>query len=258
VREAGEAHRALQGSDRRAGRCDREGVVSVVVGRPRPTPPRLPRRGLHGPAVMRSSLSERLSQSDRDRKTSPIGRSADFPHNPISETAVKAEFTHHGLRSRVGPHRTDLEHQPLDPVIVSGPWVAAAGALYAGAPERGEVAGARGVRRTTAGALSGRRPSTRREAPRPAARRSGRAMFGMNRPVPVAPITAFAGSGWCSIAATESPDGGAAGGMVDASVPGRTVPAGCSGSPTAGREGGRIPTSKCPRGDTLHTHTDAP
>ena len=55
------------------------------------------------------------------------------PDNPITETGVKAEFTHHGLRSRVGQHRTDLKHQPLDPVIVAGPWVAAAGAVYAGA-----------------------------------------------------------------------------------------------------------------------------
>jgi hypothetical protein len=35
VHEAGEAHRALWGSDRRAGRCDREGVFSAVAGRPR-------------------------------------------------------------------------------------------------------------------------------------------------------------------------------------------------------------------------------
>jgi len=55
------------------------------------------------------------------------------PDNPITETGVKAEFTHHGLRSRVGQHRTDLKHQPLDPVIVAGPWIAAAGAVYAGA-----------------------------------------------------------------------------------------------------------------------------
>jgi hypothetical protein len=55
------------------------------------------------------------------------------PDNPITETGVKAEFTHHGLRSRVGQHRTDLKHQPLDPVIIAGPWVAAAGAAYAGA-----------------------------------------------------------------------------------------------------------------------------
>jgi hypothetical protein len=55
------------------------------------------------------------------------------PDNPITETGVKAEFTHHGLKSRLGQHRTDLKHQPLDPVIVAGPWVAAAGAVYAGA-----------------------------------------------------------------------------------------------------------------------------
>ena len=55
------------------------------------------------------------------------------PDNPITETGVKAEFTRHGLRSRVGQHRTDLKHQPLDPVIVAGPWVAAAGAAYVGA-----------------------------------------------------------------------------------------------------------------------------
>jgi hypothetical protein len=55
------------------------------------------------------------------------------PDNPITQTGVKAEFTHHGLRSRVGQHRTDLKHQALDPVIVAGPWVAAAGAVYAGA-----------------------------------------------------------------------------------------------------------------------------
>ena len=55
------------------------------------------------------------------------------PDNPITETGVKAEFTHHGLRSRVGQHRTDLKHQLLDPVIVAGPWVAAAGVVYAGA-----------------------------------------------------------------------------------------------------------------------------
>ena len=54
------------------------------------------------------------------------------PDNPITETGVKAEFTHHGLSSRIGRKRTDLVHQPLDPVIVAGPWVAAAVAAVAG------------------------------------------------------------------------------------------------------------------------------
>jgi hypothetical protein len=54
------------------------------------------------------------------------------PDNPITETGIKAEFTHHGISSRIGRQRTDLLHQPLDPVIVAGPWVAAAGAALAG------------------------------------------------------------------------------------------------------------------------------
>ena len=54
------------------------------------------------------------------------------PDNPITETGVKAEFTHHGLSSRLGRGRTDLVHQPLDPIIVAGPWVAVVGAAVAG------------------------------------------------------------------------------------------------------------------------------
>jgi hypothetical protein len=55
------------------------------------------------------------------------------PDNPITETGVWAEFTHHGMASRFGQKRADLAHQPLDPVIVAGPWVAAGGAAYVGA-----------------------------------------------------------------------------------------------------------------------------
>jgi hypothetical protein len=52
------------------------------------------------------------------------------PDNPITETGVKAEFTHGGLSSRLGRRRTDPVHQPLDPVVVAGPWVVAvAGAV---------------------------------------------------------------------------------------------------------------------------------
>jgi hypothetical protein len=54
------------------------------------------------------------------------------PDNPFTETGVRSEFTHHGIKSRFGTRRTDLVHQPLDPVIVVGPWVAAAGATYGG------------------------------------------------------------------------------------------------------------------------------
>jgi hypothetical protein len=55
------------------------------------------------------------------------------PDNPITETGVLSEFTRHGLRSRFGQHRADLKHQWLDPIIVAGPWVAAAWLVFSGA-----------------------------------------------------------------------------------------------------------------------------
>ena len=52
------------------------------------------------------------------------------PDNPLTETGVKAELTHGGLRSRRG--RSDARHHVLDPVIVAGPWVAGAAVTYTG------------------------------------------------------------------------------------------------------------------------------
>lgn len=46
------------------------------------------------------------------------------PDNPITQTGIRSELTHHGLASRRG--RTDVRHQVLDPFIVAGPFVAAA------------------------------------------------------------------------------------------------------------------------------------
>jgi hypothetical protein len=54
------------------------------------------------------------------------------PDNPITETGIKAEFTHHGLKSRLGHKRADVVHQPLDLIIVAGPWLAAAAVASAG------------------------------------------------------------------------------------------------------------------------------
>jgi hypothetical protein len=45
------------------------------------------------------------------------------PDNPLTETGVLSEFTHHGLKSRLGGKRADTAHHWLDPVIVAGPWV---------------------------------------------------------------------------------------------------------------------------------------
>lgn len=44
------------------------------------------------------------------------------PDNPVTETGVLSEFSHHGLSSRLGKKRADVKHQWLDPIIVSAPW----------------------------------------------------------------------------------------------------------------------------------------
>jgi len=45
------------------------------------------------------------------------------PDNPITETGIKAEFTHNGMRSRFGRKRVDVKHTWMDPIIVAGPWI---------------------------------------------------------------------------------------------------------------------------------------
>jgi hypothetical protein len=52
------------------------------------------------------------------------------PDNIITETGVLAEFRRHGVRSRLGKHRADLVHQPLDLLRIALPGALAIGALY--------------------------------------------------------------------------------------------------------------------------------
>jgi hypothetical protein len=52
------------------------------------------------------------------------------PDNPITETGIRSELSHHPIRSRFGVKRTDLVHQPLDPIVVGGPWLLAAWGGY--------------------------------------------------------------------------------------------------------------------------------
>ena len=47
------------------------------------------------------------------------------PDNPVAESGVKAEFTRHGVDSRLGRNRVDLKHQWMDPLIVAAPWLLA-------------------------------------------------------------------------------------------------------------------------------------
>ncbi len=64
------------------------------------------------------------------------------PDNPITQTGVLSEFSHHGLASRRGKKRADLVHQPLDLIVVGGPWVLAGRLAYVGL---------RGLKRSMAG-----------------------------------------------------------------------------------------------------------
>jgi hypothetical protein len=52
------------------------------------------------------------------------------PDNPITETGVLSELKNHGISARAGTKRADTKHQLLDPIIVAGPWLAAAVATY--------------------------------------------------------------------------------------------------------------------------------
>lgn len=48
------------------------------------------------------------------------------PDNPITETGVKAGFTHNGLAARTNTIRVDRKHMWIGPIIVAGPWVVSA------------------------------------------------------------------------------------------------------------------------------------
>ena len=45
------------------------------------------------------------------------------PDNPVTQTGIRAELTHHGLASRRSTGRVDLRHQWMDPILVGAPWV---------------------------------------------------------------------------------------------------------------------------------------
>jgi hypothetical protein len=44
--------------------------------------------------------------------------------DPILETGLRSEVTAHGLSSRIGEHRADVRHQPVDQLIAAAPWIA--------------------------------------------------------------------------------------------------------------------------------------
>lgn len=66
-------------------------------------------------------LADRVDVVEQSVAAAARGR----PDNPLTETGVRAELSHHGWRSRVGHSRADVRHHIVDPVIVVGPWAVA-------------------------------------------------------------------------------------------------------------------------------------
>jgi hypothetical protein len=54
------------------------------------------------------------------------------PDNPFTETGIRSEFTHGGMRSRRRTTRVDKSHTWIDPILIAGPWVLAGAALTKG------------------------------------------------------------------------------------------------------------------------------
>ncbi|WP_454051116.1 hypothetical protein [Cellulomonas sp. Marseille-Q8402] len=90
---------------------------------------------LHGPAgAIRRYAYDRFSEgraahwllliaADRVESTTEHLKSfaTTRPDNPITETGVLSEPRRHPIASRRG--RVDVRHQPLDVVLVAGPWI---------------------------------------------------------------------------------------------------------------------------------------
>lgn len=52
------------------------------------------------------------------------------PDNPVTESGVASELKGGAYRSRFGPHRADLTHQPLDLLVYAAPYLAIAGGVF--------------------------------------------------------------------------------------------------------------------------------
>jgi len=61
------------------------------------------------------------------------------PDNLIAETGVLSERKAHGLSSRFGHHRADVNHHWMDPLIVGAPWAAAGWGAYRVARRAGRL-----------------------------------------------------------------------------------------------------------------------
>jgi hypothetical protein len=60
----------------------------------------------------------------------PWARSCRCTPNLLAETRVRSELRHDGLKARLASKPVDRIRQPLDPIIVAGPWLLAGWGTY--------------------------------------------------------------------------------------------------------------------------------
>jgi hypothetical protein len=72
-------------------------------------------------------MADRIDVFENGLKALVSGR----PDNPFTERGLSTEFTHHGIRSRVGRGRADVKHLPVDLLLFAGTGLAAGALLYA-------------------------------------------------------------------------------------------------------------------------------
>ena len=53
------------------------------------------------------------------------------PDHLFADTGVRSELSHHGLSSRLGRRRSDVNHQWMDPAVAPAPWIAAGAGVAA-------------------------------------------------------------------------------------------------------------------------------
>ena len=63
------------------------------------------------------------------------------PDRLIAETGIRGERSGHGLSSRLGKGRADVNHQWMDPLVVTAPWLAAGALVYRVVRRRRRAAG---------------------------------------------------------------------------------------------------------------------
>jgi len=124
-----------QGDDPRRERSIEHGMLPPVYGTAQP---------LHGLAgAIRRFAYDRFSETKNtrwmllvlgDRVDAVTAHLRSFasrhPDDPVTQTGVAAELRHHPVRSRFGRGRLDLRHTWMDPILVVGPWIAAAALTF--------------------------------------------------------------------------------------------------------------------------------